>query len=91
MFYLHSWIQITIVSQTQVCHKGNNESETLVGYLGPETKSIYWTTDPPCTTGRQRACDIIKSAVSTVILDMLVTLLPLEILSINCSTMKYLK
>ena len=49
---------------------GNNEEETLTGFLGSKSKNntpeIHWTTTPPSTTGRQRSCDVIKSGVSTV-------------------------
>ena len=50
---------------------GNNEKETLTGFLGSKSKNNtperHWTTTPPSTTGgRQRSCDVIKSAVSKV-------------------------
>ena len=42
----------------------------LTGYLGPKSKQdtpkIYWTTDPPSLTGRQRLCDVIKVSIATV-------------------------
>ena len=49
---------------------GTDEEQLLTGHLGPKsninTPKINWTTTPPSTTGRQRSCDVIKSAVSTV-------------------------
>ena len=48
----------------------NDEEEILTGYLGPKsnvnTPKIHWTTTSPLITGRQRSCDVVKSAVSTV-------------------------
>ena len=48
----------------------NGEEEILTGYLGRKcnvnTPKIHGTTTPPSITGRQRSCDVVKSAVSTV-------------------------
>ena len=42
----------------------------LTGYFGPkpnqDTPNIYWTTDPPCSTSRQRLCAVIKGSIATV-------------------------
>ena len=50
--------------------KADAKDEVLVGYLGPKsnanTPKINWTTKPSANV-RQRACDVIKSAVSTVL------------------------
>ena len=50
--------------------KADAKDEVLVGYLGPKsnanTPKINWTTKPNANVGRQRACDVIRSAVSTV-------------------------
>ena len=50
--------------------KADAKDEVLVGYLGPKsnanTPKINWTTKPNANAGRQRACDVIRSAVSTV-------------------------
>ena len=50
--------------------EGDNVNEILTGYLGPKskagTKNIYWTSEENTYVGRQRSCDVIRSAVSTV-------------------------
>ena len=50
--------------------KGDNVNEILTGYLGPkskaDTKNIYWTSEENTYVGRQRSCDVIRGAVSTV-------------------------
>ena len=50
--------------------KAYAKDEVLVGHLGPKTNAntptINWTTKPNANAGRQHACDIIRSAASTV-------------------------
>ena len=50
--------------------KADAKDEVIVGYLGPKSNAKYtnknWTTKPNANAGRQCACDIIRSAVSTV-------------------------
>ena len=46
--------------------------ETFVGYLGPKsnkaTKKIFWSSDVPSCSGRQRQCDIIPGGKNSILL-----------------------
>ena len=50
--------------------KADAKDEVLVGYLGPKsnanTPKINWTTKPNANVGRQRACDVIRRALSVL-------------------------
>lgn len=55
----------------------SGEWEDLTGFLGPmskpTTEKIIWTNQTPALVGRQRACDVITSPVSSLQLDTDIT------------------